>query len=58
MKIINAETGQEREVRKVYLCDRKRPCRLSTSCGVLCHMTTDPRHAVETPPLKKPKRGK
>lgn len=29
----------------VYICDRKKPCNSSPSCGHLCTHTEDPAHA-------------
>ena len=29
----------------IYICDQKRPCNTSTSCGQLCRHTEDPTHA-------------
>ena len=29
----------------IYICDRKKPCNTSPSCGHLCTHTADPAHA-------------
>lgn len=33
--------------RKVFVCDRKAPCRKSKHCGSICTKTLDEKHAVK-----------
>lgn len=35
----------------VYICDRKKECRNSGSCGDFCFRTFDPEHALNGPTM-------